>query len=64
MAIYDLKTGSAKLTRSRIRDIQVAAGADESVPVLEVPTFRHNNEKYLVNIDKALRYVNGIICTL
>lgn len=35
-AIYDLKTGSAKLTPERIKQIREAVGVSENVPVIEI----------------------------
>lgn len=49
MAIYDLKTGNAKLTRSRVREIRAAVGVDESVPVIEIHVLRGVSVKSLVH---------------
>lgn len=50
MAIYDLKTGNAKLTRSRVREIRATVGVDESVPVVEIHVLRGASVKSLVNL--------------
>lgn len=49
IAIYDIKTGGAKLTPSRVREIRASAGVDESVPVIEIHVTRGVRVKSLVH---------------
>jgi hypothetical protein len=40
MAIYDVKTGGAKLTAARVRELREKTGVGPSVPIVEMHVLR------------------------
>jgi hypothetical protein len=54
VAIYDVKTGGAKLTPARIRKIRERAGAADNVPIIEMHVLRGVTRKGLAKPDRFI----------
>ena len=57
-AICDIKTGNARLTAARVRELRAAAGVDGSVPVIEIHVSRRISVK---NVPLAAARIEVVI---
>lgn len=56
-AIWDIKTGNARLTPARTRELREAAGVDDSVPVIEIHVSRGISVKNFHRLMVTLKVV-------
>jgi hypothetical protein len=49
LAIWDIKTGNARLTSTRAEELRINSGVDASVPIIEIHVIRGINVKQIIS---------------